>query len=288
MSFSSEASKLLTNKYFLYFMVFLTATNVLGYLVTNKVNAVIFFILVSLLTHQFSKNMAVVLLVSLIATNFLMANEMMREGFEADTSGDSPALVKAADRDPQIAEALPIVKTAKNNDDANKQLQDTISSSTAATEAKNNMNTVKSNVNQTVSTALSENGTVDPNNLTLNKTVEEPNAPEGFGENMSNSSKKGKNKHDNFGPRLDYAATIEQSYQNLDSLLGSDSIKQLTGDTQKLMQQQQNLFNTMNQMVPVLEGAQNMLKNMDMKSLTETLSGMGNLGSAPTVVGQNK
>ena len=135
---------------------------------------------------------------------------------------------------------------------------------------------------------MSENGTVDPNNLTLNKTVEEPNAPEGFGENMSNSSKKGKNKHDNFGPRLDYAATIEQSYQNLDSLLGSDSIKQLTGDTQKLMQQQQNLFNTMNQMVPVLEGAQNMLKNMDMKSLTETLSGMGGLGSAPTVVGQNK
>jgi len=286
MSFSSEASKLLTNKYFLYFMVFLTATNVLGYLVTNKVNAVIFFILVSLLTHQFSKNMAVVLLVSLIATNFLMANKMMREGFEVDASAVSPALVKAADRDPQIAEALPIVKTAKNNDDANKQLKDTVGSSTTATEAKNNMNTVKSNVNQTVSTALSENGTVDPNNLTLNKSVEEPNAPEGFGEKMSNSSRKGKN--DNYGPRLDYAATIEQSYQNLDSLLGSDSIKQLTGDTQKLMQQQQNLFNTMNQMVPVLEGAQNMLKNMDIKNLTETLSGMGNLGTASTVVGQNK
>jgi NADH:ubiquinone oxidoreductase subunit 4 (subunit M) len=54
MSFSIEASKLLTNKYFLYFMVFLTATNVLGYLVTNKVNAVIFFLLVGLLTHHFS------------------------------------------------------------------------------------------------------------------------------------------------------------------------------------------------------------------------------------------
>ena len=283
MSFSSEASKLLTNKYFLYFMVFLTATNVLGYLVTNKVNAVIFFALVGLLTHHFSKNMAVVLLVPLIATNFLMANKMMREGFEGDASTDSPSLVKVADRDPQIAEALPIVKQSKNNEEV-KQLQDAVSSSTAAT----NMNNARNNAKQTVSTALSENGTIDPNNLSLNQTTEDPNAPEGFGENMSNSSKKGKNKHDNFGPRLDYAATIEQSYQNLDSLLGSDSIKQLTGDTQKLMQQQQNLFNTMNQMVPVLEGAQNMLKNMDMKSLTETLSGMGNLGSAPTVVGQNK
>jgi hypothetical protein len=282
MSFASESSKLLTNKYFLYFMVFLTATNVLGYLATNKVNAVIFFALVGLLTHQFSKNMAVVLLVSLIATNFLMANKMMREGFEADASSDSPSLVKAVDRDPQIAAALPIVKNAKNNDEVKQQLQDVVSSSTVA----NNANTARNNVKQTVSTALSENGTVDPNNLTLNNSVEDPNAPEGFGEKMSSSGKKSKN--ENFGPRLDYAATIEQSYQNLDSLLGSDSIKQLTGDTQKLMQQQQNLFNTMNQMVPVLEGAQNMLKNMDMKSLTETLSGMGNLGTASTVVGQNK
>lgn len=278
MSFSSEASKLLTNKYFLYFMVFLTATNVLGYLVTNKVNAVIFFALVGLLTHHFSKNMAVVLLVPLIATNFLMANKMMREGFEGDSSTVSPSLVKVADRDPQIAEALPIVKQSKNNEEV-KQLQDAVSSSTAAT----NMNNARNNAKQTVSTALSENGTIDPNNLSLNQTTEDPNAPEGFGEKMSSSSKKG-SKNENFGPRLDYAATIEQSYQNLDSILGSDSIKQLTGDTQKLMQQQQNLFNTMNNMVPVLEGAQNMLKGFDMEGLTKSLSGMKNLGSAKTVV----
>ena len=278
MSFSSEASKLLTNKYFLYFMVFLTATNVLGYLVTNKVNAVIFFALVGLLTHHFSKNMAVVLLVPLIATNFLMANKMMREGFEGDASTDSPSLVKVADRDPQIAEALPIVKQSKNNEEV-KQLQDAVSSSTAAT----NMNNARNNAKQTVSTALSENGTIDPNNLSLNQTTEDPNAPEGFGEKMSSSSKKG-SKNENFGPRLDYAATIEQSYQNLDSLLGSDSIKQLTGDTQKLMQQQQNLFETMNNMVPVLQGAQDMLKGFDMEGLTKSLSGMKNLGSAKTVV----
>ena len=49
MSFASEASKLLTNKYFLYFMVFLASTNVLGYLITNKINAVIFFVLVQTL-----------------------------------------------------------------------------------------------------------------------------------------------------------------------------------------------------------------------------------------------
>jgi hypothetical protein len=262
MNLSSEASKLVTNKYFLYFMVFLAATNILGYLVTNKFKAVIFFVLVSILTYQFSKNMAIVLLVALISTNFLMTNKMMREGLENQTA---PSLEKIADTDPQIASALPIVKNAKTNDEVSEKMKD-----------------IDTKAKQTVSTALSDNQNIDINNTDLNQSVEEDNAPKGFGEQLSNN-KKGKTA-ENFGPRLDYAATIEQSYQNLDEILGSDSIKQLTNDTQKLMQQQQNLFNTMNQMVPVLQGAQDMLKGFDVSSITSSLKGMSSLGSAPTVV----
>jgi len=271
MSFASEASKLLTNKYFLYFIVFLSATNVLGYLVTHKLNAVAFFALVSLLSYQFSKNMAVVLLISIIATNFMMSNKMLREGMDnttttpTDTSTATDMANKIAAaldnvdaKDPEIAANLPVVQS---------------SSSVDAVNAKKLENPVRN--------SLSDNKNVDLNNPDLNNQTSEP-APEGFGEKMSNN-KKGK-KEEHFGPRLDYAATIEQSYQNLDSLLGSDSIKQLTGDTQKLMQQQQNLFNTMNQMVPVLEGAQNMLKGFDMSSLTKSLGGMGALATAPTAV----
>jgi hypothetical protein len=261
MRLSSEASKLVTNKYFLYFMVFLAATNILGYLVTNKLNAVAFFGLVSLLTYHFSKNMAVVLLIALIATNFLMANKMMREGLENQTA---PSLEKVSNTDPEIATALPIVKNAKDNEEVTQKMKD------ANLPAK-----------KALATALSDNSNIDINNTDLNKPVEEAGAPQGFGEKLSN--RKGMSA-ENFGPRLDYAATIEQSYQNLDEILGSDSIKQLTNDTQKLMQQQQNLFNTMNQMVPVLEGAQNMLKGFDMGSLTNSLKGMSSLGGAATVV----
>ena len=277
MSFASEASKLLTNKYFLYFIVFLTATNVLGYLVTNKLNAVIFFALVSLLSYQFSKNMAVVLLISIIATNFMMANKMMREGMDNATSDTTATTTTTSDnttttanpiasaletvdaKDPEIAENLPIVQKSAN------------------------MDTLKER-KQNLGTNLSDNTNVDINNPDLNNQTSET-APEGF---SSSASKKGTKSSEHFGPRLDYAATIEQSYQNLDSLLGSDSIKQLTGDTQKLMQQQQNLFNTMNQMVPVLEGAQNMLKGFDMTGLQNSLKGMSGVVSAPTVVGTNK
>jgi hypothetical protein len=259
MSFASEASKLITNKYFLYFMVFLASTNVLGYLVTNKLNAVIFFALVSLLTYQFSKNMSVILLIAIIATNFMMSSKIIREGLE----NSNTAIDKASSIDDEIAKAVPIVKNSKTGE-----------------EAKEKMNSV---VNHALSddSDIENNKYSDINNTDLNKPVPEAGAPEGAGEKIGNKKSK---TNENFGPRLDYAATIEQSYSNLDELLGSDSIKQLTTDTQKLMSQQQNLFNTMNQMVPVLEGAQNMLKGFDMSSLTNSLKGISSLGGAPTAM----
>jgi hypothetical protein len=200
--------------------------------------------------------MAVVLLISIIATNFMMSNKMMREGMDNATTTVSGALDKVESIDAEIAENIPMVQSSSSVNEVKEKKQE-----------------------NPVRTALSNNSNVDINNPDLNKQVD-TTSPEGFGEKMS--TKKGKNE-EHFGPRLDYAATIEQSYQNLDSLLGSDSIKQLTGDTQKLMQQQQNLFNTMNQMVPVLEGAQNMLKGFDMESLTKSLGGISALQGAPTV-----
>jgi hypothetical protein len=269
MSLATEASKLLTNKYFLYFMVFLAATNVLGYLVTNKVNAVIFFALVSLLTYQFSKNMAVVLLVSIIATNFLMANKRMREGLENQTDDSTQALSTIEDKDPQIAEAIPAVQEAKNNEQVTTKLNgEKKKRPIAGANSANGAGTVKQ--------ALSDK-IVDTNNADLNQTTDSGEI-EGFGDKMG--GRKGA-KSESSGPRIDYAATIEQSYENLDNLLGSNSIQKLTADTQKLMKQQQSLFDTMQNMVPVLQGAQDMLKGFDVGGLTNSLKNIGGLANAP-------
>jgi hypothetical protein len=237
MSIASEVSKIFSNKYTLYIIAFLAATNVLGYVVTHKINAVVFFALVSVLTYQFSKNMAIVLFVAMVATNFLMVNRM-REGLENE-SNSPPAVNNIDSKDRQIAAAIPAVKNAKTTKDIK---QDTTSD----------------NEPQTIS---------DINNPDKNKEMDAGQGPSGAGQTI-------KNNKEQFRPRLDYAATIEQSYANLDQLLGNDSIKQLTTDTQKLMHQQQTLFNTMNQMVPVLEGAQNMLSNLNVNGLTESLKGM--------------
>ena len=261
MSFSKEVSKLLTNKYFLYFMVFLASTNMLGYLVTNKLNALIFFALVGLITFQFSKNMAVVLLVAIIATNFLMSTNLIREGLEnQSTDNTSNTNSNTSKKDTNMDSSSNDLSNSLTNNTSNNTSNDSSidSSNESSNDSSNNM---------------------DINNKDLNKKIGTNDEPEGV---VQSANIKGKTE-EHFGPRLDYAATIEQSYQNLDQLLGSDSIKQLTTDTQKLMAQQQNLFNTMNQMAPVLEGATTMLKTFDIKGLTESLKNISPMKNAPMV-----
>ena len=255
MSFGKEVSKLLTNKYFLYFMVFLASTNMLGYLVTNKLNALIFFALVGLITFQFSKNMAVVLLVAIIATNFLMSTNLIREGLE-NQSTDNTSNTNSS--------------TNSSTNSTTSKMDDTTNNNNLTNDSSNNLTNDSSN---------NSSNNIDINNKDLNKKIGTNDEPEGV---VQSSNIKGKTE-EHFGPRLDYAATIEQSYQNLDELLGSDSIKQLSTDTQKLMAQQQNLFNTMNQMAPVLEGATNMLKTFDINALTQSLKTISPMKNSPMV-----
>ena len=250
MGFTKEANKLLTNKYFLYVIVFLAITNILGYLVTNRLNAVCFFILIGVLTHHFSKNMAVVLLVALIATNFLMANTKTREGMDNASDADD-VIDKVSSIDPEMATAATALKSEGNVDAAKKKLKDK-----------------KDNATITAPT--------DPSNPDLNKAVTEDGAPSGVeysgkakgakSENFNGNRLKG-TPVDSSSSRIDYASTMETAYDNLDKILGSESIGKLTKDTEKLMNNQQKLFDTMQTMAPALENAKKMLKDFDISSL---------------------
>jgi hypothetical protein len=245
MSLASKASKLLTNKYFLYFLVFLSATNILGYLVTNKFNAVAFFGLVSLITYQFSKNMSVVLLVALVTTSLIMSNRMMREGLEnaTNSSPNSDKMEKLGDVSPEMKQAADALKEAGTVDGAKEKMAE--SGKQVQSEVAN---------------------TKDVNNPDLNNGTDNSDEPEGAGQKLSNNKKVNLGGKTN-GPRIDYSATMEEAYNNLDKILGSDGVSKLTQDTQKLMSQQQKLFDTMQNMTPMLQNAKEMLSGFDMKSL---------------------
>ena len=64
----------------------------------------------------------------------------------------------------------------------------------------------------------------------------------------------GRAKRRGAGNQIDYASTVEDAYDQLNSILGSDGIQRLTDDTQKLMKQQMQLAESMKGMGPMIEG----------------------------------
>jgi len=60
---------------------------------------------------------------------------------------------------------------------------------------------------------------------------------------------------------IDYSATIEDAYDELNNILGSDGIKSLTSDTQNLMKQQKQLTEAMTQLQPLMQTVGPLLNN---------------------------
>ena len=268
MSFSSEVSNLFTNKYFLYFIVFLAVSNVLGYLVTNKLNTVIFFALVAFLASNFSKNMAVILLIAIVATNLLMVNKSMREGLENATN-TLPDKAKESNKldsiDPELNQGLKTLESSNSTEDAKQKLE-----------------------NKKLDTNFTDIDTtdyaLDPNNRDLNNIKDTSNIEglksrkSGFHNPKGSSSLKNAASLDGSESRIDYATTLEDAYDNLDKILGSDGINKLSNDTQRLMQQQQKLFDTMSNMIPMINSAKDMMGSVNMSQLGGLADLAGSLG----------
>ena len=80
--------------------------------------------------------------------------------------------------------------------------------------------------------------------------------------------KKGKGSYD-----IDYASTVEDAYDELNKIIGSDGIQRLTKDTQGLMQQQLELTKAMKDMGPMVDKIEPMMGQLEsmmagMKGLT--------------------
>lgn len=87
----------------------------------------------------------------------------------------------------------------------------------------------------------------EDSNDDLNQSSDSSN--EEFVNNDKSESNKDKKKKYN----IDYASTVEEAYDNLNNVLGSDGIKNLTSDTKRLMQQQMQLTEAMKNIQPLVE-----------------------------------
>ena len=92
-----NTKNILQNKFVLYLVFFLSLVSVFGYITTSNFQAVLLFVLISLLTNYFSKNMIVILgaaiigtyLVTLMNGSFILNNSNnVVEGFEENMKTD--------------------------------------------------------------------------------------------------------------------------------------------------------------------------------------------------------
>ena len=82
-------------------------------------------------------------------------------------------------------------------------------------------------------------------------------------------------------PRVDYAATMEIAYDNLNKMLGEGGMKNLTKDTKGLMDQQKELMKQLKDFAPLMEQAGNMLDQLGgMDNLKGLMGKVGGIGLA--------
>ena len=75
--------------------------------------------------------------------------------------------------------------------------------------------------------------------------------------------------------RIDYASTLEQAYDNIETIIGEDGVRGLTDQTKSLMNQQKELMENMKEMGPLLKSAEGFM---------EQLTGNGGVGGITSML----
>ena len=245
----------LKNKYVLYVLLVVAIVNVLGYLAIQDYNSLALFVVIGLLSTYFSKNMAVNLLTAIVVTSFVAVNDKVLEGFEEGNKNK-----KDDKKDNQKKAAANSQKAAKMATKASKLAK-------AATKK-----------------AAGEKCDKDDECVSGKCENDKCTAKSGFQNNVPPSSPAtiDDETDDSVGERIDYAATMEQAYNNLQKMLGEDGMNSITQETKKLVSQQKDLMGTLNQMAPILNNAKETLAGLnldDMGNMSEMLKTLQ--GGAP-------
>lgn len=149
-------TNMLEDKNIRYILMFLTATNLLGYLAYNKVNAVAFFILIGVITYFINKNLSVVMLVPLFLTNMLMTSKV--EGFYGKNLEERGRFERVTDYNDRIVDDQ--IKQSINAIDKFKPDQ------------------ARDKIKNREPVELEFNPWIDPNNPDLNVKLDEPTGVE--------------------------------------------------------------------------------------------------------------
>lgn len=247
-SFLNNALK---NKYVLYLVALIAFFILLGQIMMKQFSAVLLFYLTGLVAYYFTKNMTIVLGVSIISVSFarLFKNLFgLTEGFKEGAASDNHN------------------SNSDNSDSHN-----------SGTDSHNTQTVVSNNDNQGVDSNDDDSGTPD---ISLNYSAT-PDATDAF-TNKSKSGKAGKSGYSNLklnpglynmpnkeqvNKQLGKVDKIEAAYDNLEKVVGTNGIRSMSSETQNLVKQQGEMLKQLKEITPMLNDAMGAVSKLDMSKL---------------------
>lgn len=254
----SEMKEILQNTYVMYAVLIIAILNIIGYLALRNMDAILFFILTFLLSIYFTRNMIIVLFISIIATNFyagtsgMMSSSLGRkeglknkEGAKNKADADTPTTpvdepdieVSTGMTEPEPEPEKPAEKT-KDKPVVKTGMQNLKPAKFKPSKKANPDDEDDSNATASASKNKNKPAVDDEED-------EDDDDDDGYAK-ISGSK----------GNRVDYAQTLGQAYDNLQNIIGKDGVKGLTTQTKDLMEQQKVLMNNMKDMEPLIKSAQ--------------------------------
>ena len=250
-----KGEKILTNKYFLYFIFIITFIYLFQLILAKQINIIILFGLVSYIVFCFNKNMAIVLGISLMITYITTLGMRVKEGFEGDIISAEKANATTTTPTTTTPATTTTTTPSTTTTTTTPSTTDTVNSVLANVKNKLSQIGTTSTTPTTTSTTPTTTSTTP---TTTSTTTTEPASAEA----MNVMSNKKRN-------RIDYASTVQDAYEDLNSMLGGDGIKGLTMDTNKLIEQQAQLASAMKNMTPLVKTAKELLNGFNFEGMND-------------------
>ena len=280
-----KTKNLLENKFVLYLVFFIALVTVFSYIVTNNYAPVLLFLLISILTYYFSKNMIVILGAAIIGTHVVsllngtnIFNGGNREGFENNTY----KIIIEPEQETYFYNKNKgfDLKIETNDDRDNIEYTYTITNEASWMSISGDhflidgSNSDMDNDTKTYSVTLNAipNNNGEPNGEPIiHKTITFTRESESFTNQGLTPSALNIPSVDNLAAKDDTAKKKEKAYDLLESALGgadSKEMKAMAGNTKDLLGKQVQLMDQMKQITPILQQTMGLVNNLDLSSLT--------------------
>jgi hypothetical protein len=227
-------NKLLNNKITLFIVTALAFFSLYIHITKSHFSAVLLFFLTAALVYSFTKNMTLVLGASFIVTTIASMSKNLfglKEGFNKKTKdSEEETEIPETPIEPEDPEEIDGSSDTEPTEKMEKALQNLSTTKDTKTDTKKQQQNFG---NQKLSPALF--------NTPSKKNVEQ---------------------------QLGKATEVEQAYDNLEKIMGTEKINSISTDTKDLIKQQNELIKQLKTMTPALNSAMSSLGNLDLNKLT--------------------